>query len=57
MGKARTHGTGCATAVALAAGPDGLRLSDLSKDQGPVTPADAGAGILKRDEYREEIEP
>jgi glucose/arabinose dehydrogenase len=41
------NGTGHATAVALAAGPDGLYFSDLYKDQGAATPTDAGAQILR----------
>lgn len=41
------NGIGHATAVALAAGPDGLYFSDLYKDQGAVAPADAGAQILR----------
>src|SRR6185503_4332156 len=41
------NGTGRATAVALAAGPDGLYFSDLYQDQGAATPTDAGAQILR----------
>lgn len=40
-------GSGKATAVALAAGPDGLYFSDLYKDQGYITPIDRGANILR----------
>jgi hypothetical protein len=40
-------GTGKATAVGLAAGPDGLYFSDLYKDSNYVTPIDAGAQILR----------
>lgn len=40
-------GTGKATAVGLAAGPDGLYFSDLYKDQGYLTPVDRGANILR----------
>jgi glucose/arabinose dehydrogenase len=40
-------GTGKATAVALAAGPDGLYFSDLYKDQNYLSPIDRGANILR----------
>lgn len=40
-------GTGKATAVGLAAGPDGLYFTDLYKDNGAATPADAGANIYR----------
>ena len=40
-------GTGQATAVGLAAGPDGLYLTDLYKDLGASTPIDAGASVLR----------
>jgi glucose/arabinose dehydrogenase len=40
-------GTGKATAVALAAGPDGLYFSDLYRDQGAAAPKDAGAVIYR----------
>ncbi|HXG61763.1 MAG TPA: PQQ-dependent sugar dehydrogenase [Planctomycetota bacterium] len=40
-------GTGKATAVALAAGPDGLYFSDLYRDQGASSPKDAGAKIWR----------
>ncbi|MBK8229444.1 MAG: PQQ-dependent sugar dehydrogenase [Candidatus Eisenbacteria bacterium] len=40
-------GTGKATAVGLAAGPDGLYFSDLYKDAGFTSPVDAGANILR----------
>ncbi len=40
-------GTGKATAVGLAAGPDGLYFSDLYKDQGYVSPVDRGANLLR----------
>ncbi len=41
------NGTGKATAVALAAGPDGLYFSDLYKDVGFSGPTDVGANILR----------
>ena len=40
-------GTGQATAVGLAAGPDGLYLTDLYKDLGATTPIDPGANVLR----------
>jgi hypothetical protein len=40
-------GTGKATAVALAAGPDGLYFSDFYRDQGASAPKDAGANIWR----------
>lgn len=40
-------GTGKATVVALAAGPDGLYFSDLYKDEGFASPIDRGANILR----------
>lgn len=40
-------GTGKATAVALAAGPDGLYFSDLYKDVDYSSPIDRGANILR----------
>ncbi|HEX7901273.1 MAG TPA: PQQ-dependent sugar dehydrogenase [Planctomycetota bacterium] len=40
-------GTGQATAVGLAAGPDGLYFTDLYKDQGAASPAEAGARVLR----------
>lgn len=40
-------GTGKATAVALAAGPDGLYFSDLYRDQGASAPKDAGAVVYR----------
>ena len=40
-------GTGQATAVGLAAGPDGLYFTDLYKDQGATSPIDPGADILR----------
>src|SRR5204862_7173826 len=36
-----------ATAVGLAAGPDGLYFSDLYKDVGAVSPIDPGANVLR----------
>ncbi|MBK7406331.1 MAG: PKD domain-containing protein, partial [Phycisphaerales bacterium] len=41
------NGSGKASAVALAAGPDGLYFSDLYKDQDYGTPIDRGANILR----------
>ncbi len=41
------NGTGQATAVGLAAGPDGLYFTDLYKDLGAVTPIDPGANVLR----------
>ena len=41
------NGTGRATAVALASGPDGLYFSELYKDQDAATPVDAGARVLR----------
>jgi glucose/arabinose dehydrogenase len=41
------NGTGKASAVGLAAGPDGLYFTDLYKDQNYTTPIDAGAQILR----------
>ncbi len=40
-------GTGQATAVGLAAGPDGLYFTDLYKDQGASSPIDPGANVLR----------
>jgi hypothetical protein len=40
-------GTGRATAVALAAGPDGLYFSDLYKDFGATIPIERGANVLR----------
>jgi len=40
-------GSGRATAVALAAGPDGLYFSDFYKDLNTSSPADRGASILR----------
>lgn len=40
-------GSGRATAVGLAAGPDGLYFTDLYKDLDAVTPADRGANVLR----------
>jgi glucose/arabinose dehydrogenase len=40
-------GTGKATAVGLAAGPDGLYFTDLYKDKGATTPIDPGANVLR----------
>jgi glucose/arabinose dehydrogenase/PKD repeat protein len=40
-------GSGKASVVALAAGPDGLYFSDLYKDQGYTSPIDRGANILR----------
>jgi PKD repeat protein len=40
-------GAGKATAVALAAGPDGLYFSDLYRDQDYSSPIDRGANILR----------
>jgi len=41
------NGTGKATVVALAAGPDGLYFSDFYKDENFVSPIDRGANILR----------
>ncbi len=41
------NGSGKASAVALAAGPDGLYFSDLYKDQDYGSPIDRGANILR----------
>jgi len=40
-------GSGKATAVGLAAGPDGLYFTDLYKDQGALSPIDPGANVLR----------
>jgi PKD repeat protein len=40
-------GTGKATAVGLTAGPDGLYMTDLYKDQDYVSPIDPGANVLR----------
>lgn len=40
-------GTGKATAVGLAAGPDGLYFTDLYKDQDYRSPIDRGANVLR----------
>ncbi|MFG0259003.1 MAG: PQQ-dependent sugar dehydrogenase [Phycisphaerales bacterium JB041] len=41
------NGSGKASAVAIAAGPDGLYFSDLYKDQDYGSPIDRGANILR----------
>ena len=41
------NGTGKASAVGLASGPDGLYFTDLYKDQGAATPIDPGANVLR----------
>ncbi len=41
------NGSGKASCVGLAAGPDGLYFSDLYKDVGYQSPIDAGANILR----------
>lgn len=41
------NGEGKATAVGLAAGPDGLYFTDLYKDVGYSTPIDPGANVLR----------
>lgn len=41
------NGSGKATAVAIAAGPDGLYFSDLYKDRDYTSPIDRGANILR----------
>lgn len=43
----RYTGTGKATAVGLAAGPDGLYFTDLYKDQDYQAPIDVGANVLR----------
>jgi glucose/arabinose dehydrogenase len=40
-------GTGRATVVGLAAGPDGLYFTELYKDEDAVTPIDAGARVFR----------
>ncbi len=40
-------GSGKATAVGLASGPDGLYFTDLYKDQDYLTPIDPGANVLR----------
>jgi glucose/arabinose dehydrogenase len=40
-------GVGKATAVGLAAGPDGLYFTDLYKDTGSASPVDRGANVLR----------
>jgi glucose/arabinose dehydrogenase len=40
-------GSGKATACGLAAGPDGLYMTDLYKDQGYSAPSDPGANVLR----------
>jgi len=40
-------GSGLATAVGLAAGPDGLYFTDLYKDQDASSPTDPGARVLR----------
>jgi len=40
-------GTGKATAIGLAAGPDGLYFTDMYKDQDYLTPIDPGARLLR----------
>jgi glucose/arabinose dehydrogenase len=40
-------GSGKATACGLAAGPDGLYMTDLYKDQGYTGPTDPGANVLR----------
>ncbi len=44
---ARFEGDGKATAVALAAGPDGLYFSDFYKDVGYLSPIDRGSNIIR----------
>jgi glucose/arabinose dehydrogenase/PKD repeat protein len=41
------NGLGQATAVGLAAGPDGLYFTDLYKDQGATSAIDPGANVLR----------
>jgi glucose/arabinose dehydrogenase len=41
------NGSGKASCVGLAAGPDGLYFSDLYKDVGYLSPIDSGANILR----------
>jgi hypothetical protein len=41
------NGTGRATALGLAAGPDGLYFTDLYKDQNYSSPIDSGANVLR----------
>ncbi len=41
------NGTGRATAVGLATGPDGLYFTDLYKDQGATSAIDPGANVLR----------
>jgi glucose/arabinose dehydrogenase len=41
------NGAGYATAVGLAAGPDGLYFTDLYKDLDAVSPIDPGANVLR----------
>lgn len=41
------NGSGKATAVGLAAGPDGLYFTDLYKDQDYSSPSDTGAHVLR----------
>ncbi len=40
-------GTGRATVVGLAAGPDGLYFTELYRDEGAASPIDAGARVLR----------
>ncbi len=40
-------GTGQATVVGLAAGPDGLYFTELYRDEGATSPIDAGARVLR----------
>jgi hypothetical protein len=40
-------GTGRATAVGLAAGPDGLYFTELYKDQNAASPVEAGARVMR----------
>ncbi len=44
---AEYNGSGHATCVGLAAGPDGLYFSDFYLDQGAIEPGDPGANILR----------
>jgi hypothetical protein len=43
----RYTGTGKATVVGLAAGPDGLYFTELYKDLGAITPIDRGARVFR----------
>jgi len=44
---AEYNGSGKATAAGLVAGPDGLYFTDLYRDFGQSTPADAGANVIR----------